>query len=221
MLKLLARIISWIMHPLFIIAYVLAFLILSNPYAFGFSGPKSLGLTVFSVLSTAVMFPAIAISMMKALGLVQSFEMHDKKERIGPLVSTGIFYMWLYMNIRNNDHIPGALSFFVLGCTISIFMALVINSFTKVSLHTIAAGGLVAAMLFFVFNFTFGFTDIPLPFADLAWRVSDRLMVMATFLLAGGVGFARLYLRAHHENEIYGGYLVGIFSQILAFRLFF
>lgn len=221
MLNIIARLISWIMHPLFIIGYVLAFLILANPYSFGFAGAKTLGLVVISVLSIAIMFPMISIAMMKALGFVKSFEMHDRKERIGPLITTGLFYMWLYVNIRNNDHIPGVLSSFVLGCTIAIFMALVINSFTKVSLHTIAAGGLVAGMLVFVFNYTYGYTDIPVSLLDTQLRVSDRMAVMATFFLAGCVGFARLYLRAHREDEIYGGYIIGILSQMVAFRHFF
>lgn len=221
MLKVIARLISWIMHPLFIIGYVLAFLILANPYSFGFSGPKAIGLVVISVLSIAVMFPMISIAMMKALGLVQSFEMHERRERIGPLITTGLFYMWLYVNIRNNDHIPGALSSFVLGSTIAIFMALVINSFTKVSLHTIAAGGLAAGMLIFVFNSTYGFTDVPVKIIGTDIRVSDRMSVMAACFLAGSVGFARLYLRAHREDEIYGGYIVGILSQMVAFRFFF
>ena len=70
-------------------------------------------------------------------------EMRDKNERIGPLIVTGLFYIWLYVNIRKNDKIPAALSFFVLGCTISVFSALTIYSVTKISLQTIAEDGLV------------------------------------------------------------------------------
>ena len=40
-------------------------------------------------------------------------------------------------------------------------------------------------------------------------------------LLAGAVGTSRLYLKAHKENEIYGGYIVGILAQLIAFRVFF
>lgn len=221
MKTLLAKVISFILHPLFIIGYVLMFLMMANPYIFGFSGEKAQGLVIISILTIAVMFPMIAIFMMKALGLISSLEMTDKKERIGPLIVTGLFYMWLYVNVRNNDNIPGALSFFVLGSTISVFFALMINSFTKISLHTIAAGGMASGMLFIIFNFTYGFVDIPVSWFGIQCRMSDRFIYMIIIIAAGAVGSARLYLKAHKEDEIYGGYIVGILAQMIAFRIFF
>jgi membrane-associated phospholipid phosphatase len=221
MLRVSAHIISFVMHPLFIVGYVLIFLMLANPYIFGFSGPKSQGLVIISILTISVMFPLIAIVMMKALGLISSLEMPDKKERIGPLIITGLFYMWLYVNVRNNDNIPSALSFFILGSTIAVFMALTINSFTKISLHSIAAGGFLTGMFFIVLNWSYGYVDIPLPFLSMEWRWSDRMVMIIVFLLSGAIGTARLYLKAHKPDEIYGGYIVGILAQMIAYRMFF
>lgn len=221
MLRVSAHIISFVMHPLFIVGYVLIFLMLANPYIFGFSGPKSQGLVIISIFTISVMFPLIAIVMMKALGLISSLEMPDKKERIGPLIITGLFYMWLYVNVRNNDNIPSALSFFILGSTIAVFMALTINSFTKISLHSIAAGGFLTGMFFIVFNWSYGYVDIPLPFLSREWRWSDRMVMIIVFLLSGAIGTARLYLKAHKPDEIYGGYIVGILAQMIAYRMFF
>lgn len=221
MLRVSAHIISFVMHPLFIVGYVLIFLMLANPYIFGFSGPKSQGLVIISIVTISVMFPLIAIVMMKALGLISSLEMPDKKERIGPLIITGLFYMWLYVNVRNNDNIPSALSFFILGSTIAVFMALTINSFTKISLHSIAAGGFLTGMFFIVLNWSYGYVDIPLPFLSMEWRWSDRMVMIIVFLLSGAIGTARLYLKAHKPDEIYGGYIVGILAQMIAYRMFF
>lgn len=209
------------MHPLFIVGYVLFYLMVANPYIFGFSGPKAQGLVLISILTISVMFPLIAIVMMKTLGLISSIEMPDKKERIGPLIITGLFYMWLYVNVRHNDNIPSALSFFILGSTIAVFMALTINSFTKISLHSIAAGGFLAGMLIIVFNWSYGYLDIPMPFLDVEWRWSDRIVILVVMLLTGAVGTARLYLKAHKQEEIYGGYIVGILAQMIAYRVFF
>jgi len=193
----------------------------ANPYLFGFSGDKAEGLVVISIVSISVLFPMISILMMKALGLISTLEMKDKNERIGPLIVTGLFYMWLYVNIRNNDSIPAALSFFVLGCTISVFLALIINSFTKISLHTIAAGGLATGMMYILFHFTYGHLDVAIPVLQTQFRMSDRLILMIIMFTAGAVGASRLYLKAHKENEIYGGYVVGILSQLIAIRIFF
>ena len=197
------------------------FLMWANPYLFGFSGDKAEGLVVISIVSISVLFPMISILMMKALGLISTLEMKDKNERIGPLIVTGLFYMWLYVNIRNNDSIPAALSFFVLGCTISVFLALIINSFTKISLHTIAAGGLATGMMYILFHFTYGHLDVAIPVLQTQFRISDRLVLIIIMFTAGAVGASRLYLKAHKENEIYGGYVVGILSQLIAIRIFF
>ncbi len=221
MIRIIAKLLSLIMHPLLIISYVLFFLMQTNPYIFGYSGPKSQGLIVISIVTISFMFPMISILLMKALGLIQTIHMKDKKERIGPLIVTGLFYMWLYVNIRNNTNIPDALSFFILGSTISVFMALMINSFTKISLHTIAMGGLTAGIMFIVFNWTYGTFDIAFQWFNFQFRISDRLVAIIVVILAGAVGSSRLYLKAHKEDEIYGGYLVGVLSQIIAFRIFF
>ncbi|MBK9733689.1 MAG: hypothetical protein IPO92_01460 [Saprospiraceae bacterium] len=216
-----AKIISVILHPLFITSYVLLYLMQANPYIFGFSGPKAKGLVIISFVTISFMFPMIAILMMKALGLIKTLDMNEKQERIGPLIVSGLFYMWLYANIRNNDLIPDALSFFILGTTISIFIALLLNSFTKISLHTIAAGGFLAGMAFILYNFTYGMVDIPIPFIGLQFRISDRLVFIMVVLMAGLAGWSRLKLNAHKEDEVYGGYLVGMLAQVIAFRIFF
>lgn len=221
MFRILANLISVLLHPLFVIGYVMLFLMWANPYLFGFSGDKAEGLVVISIVSISVLFPMISILMMKALGLISTLEMKDKNERIGPLIVTGLFYMWLYVNIRNNDSIPAALSFFVLGCTISVFLALIINSFTKISLHTIAAGGLATGMMYILFHFTYGHLDVAIPVLQTQFRMTDRLILIIIMFTAGAVGASRLYLKAHKENEIYGGYVVGILSQLIAIRIFF
>ena len=46
-------------------------------------------------------------------------------------------------------------------------------------------------------------------------------IILFIVLLSGAVGTARLYLKAHNEQEIYGGYVVGILSQMIAYRIFF
>jgi hypothetical protein len=219
--RIFAHIVSVIFHPLAIIPYVFGFLVYSNPTLFGFTSERMEGVVVISVISTAAMFPILAISLMKALGLVQSFQLHSSKERIGPLISTGLFFLWLYVNVRSNDSIPPAFSFFVLGSTIAVFLALVVNSFTKISLHAIGAGGMLTGMAFILLSFSYGYTYVFIPFTAIAFHVSDRALLGILFILAGAIGTARLMLHAHRPDEVYGGYLVGILSQLVAIRIFF
>ncbi len=216
-----ARFISVLLHPLLLISYMCLYLMMANPFLFGFSGIKGQGLIIISVVTTTFMFPLIAVLLMRSLGLIQSIEMEDKLERIGPLIVTGIFFMWLYVNIRRNDNIPDALTFFVLGSTIAVFMGLLLNSFTKISLHTIGAGGFLMGIAIVTLLFTDPLVNFPNPFGDGVWRISQRMIIMGTIVLAGAVGSARLWLKAHTEPEIYGGYIVGVLAQMIAFRIVF
>jgi len=216
-----ANVISIIFHPLFIVSYVFVFLMQANPYLFGYHDDKSKGLVIISVVMLSVMFPLISIFMMRALGLISGLKMADKKERIGPLIATGLFYLWLYVNIRKNDIVPEAFSFFLLGTIIALFMGLFLNSFTKISLHTIGAGGFLAGVFLISYNFTFGLFEVSFPWIEKLYLLHVNLIVLAVIVIAGLVGSSRLYLKIHSEDEIYGGYLVGIIAQIIAYRIFF
>lgn len=221
MFKISAKVISYVMHPLFFIGYVLLFLMQANRYLFSFPNDKAQGLLLISILTIAIMFPLMAILMMKALGLVKSLEMEDKFDRILPLIITGLFYLWLFVNIRKNDNIPSVFTFFVLGSTISVFLALIINNFSKISLHAIGLGGFVAVITVITFQWTYGFVDIPIPILNMEFRLSDRFILMIAVLLAGMVGTSRLYLKAHKSDEVFGGYFVGILSQMIAYIIIF
>jgi len=129
-LKTTAKLISILFHPLFIIGYVLVLLLSINPYLFVVQDDQAKFLLIFSVIMLTIFFPLFSVFMMKMLDLIQSFQMEEKSERIGPLIVTGTFYMWLFINIKDNSNIPGAFSFFVLGSTIALFLSLLLNSFT-------------------------------------------------------------------------------------------
>ena len=99
MLRYLAYFFSIIFHPLLVLTYMLIILLLVNPYLFGVNSitySKPLVLLVF--LST-FFIPFVAISMMNALGMISSLEMKDRNERIIPYIITGIFYLWIFIQM--------------------------------------------------------------------------------------------------------------------------
>ena len=89
--RLSAKLISIIMHPMFMMTYVLLVLFKFNPYLFGLAGDKGQELFLITVVILSVFFPLIAVLMMKALNIIESLEMKSKEERVGPLIVTGIF----------------------------------------------------------------------------------------------------------------------------------
>jgi hypothetical protein len=214
-----ARVISYLFHPLFIISYVLAIIMVVNPYLFGVQDPKMMGLILISTFLLATFFPLISISMMRALGLIKSFKMEDRRDRIGPLIVTAIFYLWLFLNIKDNPGIPAAFSFFVLGAIIGLFIAFFINNFQKISLHGVAIGGFLVGIAIIGIVFSYGSFVIDIPSLG-SFTIDITLIYILALLIAGLVLSSRLQLKAHSKDEVYGGFFVGAISQILAFIIF-
>lgn len=219
-MNLIAKGVSYLFHPLFIVAMMFGLLIIINPYLFVVSDPKAHGLIAISVITMSIMFPLLSIFLMKMLGLISSLEMKKDKERVGPLIATGIFYLWLYINIKSNNLVPQAFSFFVLGSTIALFMAFFISNFSRISLHAIGVGGLLMGLLFIRYNFSYETFFVNLGLIG-KYQIHVDLLIILVILIAGLVGTSRLYLKAHTKDEIYMGYLVGCFSQIIAYKVFF
>ena len=144
MVKWLAHFISFVFHPLLILTYMLVLLILVNPYLFGVSSIWEIDsqLLILRIFFSTFFIPAISVVLMRLLGLIESLEMRDRQERIGPYIITGVFYLWIFRNFLSNSQVPDAYTTFVLGATISLFLAFFINIFTKISAHAVGMGGL-------------------------------------------------------------------------------
>ena len=218
-MKHLAQSISIIFHPLLIAIYVLLAIMMINPYLFGVYDARSKGVLIISVFLLSFFFPVISILMMKGLGLIKSIHMKERTERIGPMIATGIFYLWLYINIRSNTVIPGAYSFFMLGATIALFVSFLITTFQKISLHGVGVGGLLIAMIVIGSQFSYG--SFFLQISSNIYSIDISVVYILTILIAGVTLTSRLILNAHVKEELYGGLFVGAASQILAYFIFF
>ena len=222
MLKITAKVISVFFHPLMMLTYMLILLLLVNPYLFGVSSigdPQSKEL-ILRVFFSTFFIPVIAVAMMRFLGFVQSMELPEKEQRIGPYIITSIFYLWLFRNFLGNSVIPTAYTSFVLGATISLFIAFFINIFSKISAHTVGMGGLVGMVVITMLLFSYGAFEVTLPVIGTVYLQMISVLI-AVIILAGLVGTARLLLEAHEPLDLYGGYLVGFASQLIALRFLF
>lgn len=207
----LARLISFLGHPLLILTYVLLLMLIINPFAFGAQhiGDKRTVVLFFYVISTSFIIPGLGISLLKPLGLVQHFELRDRQERTGPYIISGIFYLWLYKNFANGAA-PELYAKFVLGATIGLFFAFFINIFSKISAHATGMGGFIAMILLLALEWpgaSFGFGPLLL---------SLNLILACVILFAGLIGVARLSLGLHTHWELLQGYAAGFLAVILA-----
>lgn len=219
-MRVLSQAISVVFHPLLMLTYMLVLLLLVNPYLFGVPhiGAHIQLLAMIFVSTFAI--PMIAVVMMKFLGLVESLEMRDKTERIGPYIATGIFYMWMAFYCYKSPIIPTAYAIAMIGTTIALFTAFIINIFYKISIHAVGMGGLVGMTLITMKFFSYdSFTLETANYGTL--QISMSLILMIVIVLAGVVGTARMALNAHTPRELYSGYAIGFLTQLIALRFLF
>lgn len=151
---------------------------------------------------------------MVGIDLIDSIEMPNKTDRIGPLIVTSVSYLWLYLNIRTHNAIPISYANFVLGALIAVFLAFFINNFSKISLHGVGIGGLIAASFFLMVRHGSALVD----FQIFNYSVSiDSIFLLAIItVLSGLVLGSRVFLGAHRMIDITGGVLAGIVGQLIA-----
>lgn len=199
---------------------MLLMLLLSNPYQFGVHTFAEQWKFILLVFSSTFIMPAFAVVMLKAVGLVKSLELKDRYERIGPYIITGIFYLWMFINFKNNPVIPRSFAVAVLGATIGLFAGFFVNNFTKISAHGVGMGGLVGLAAISTGFFNFDTFTLNLGWLGL-FEISTNFVMITCIILAGVVSTARLYLEAHTEKQLYFGLAVGFVSQWVALAFLF
>lgn len=229
MLKAVARLFSYIFHPLLLLTYLLLITMNVNPYLFGTTDFSWHSLTLIQIFFSTALLPGVAIIVMERLGIIASLGMHDKQDRIGPYIVSGIFYLWIFVNVRDNGEIPLAYRAFVLAATIALFLSFLINLIQKINIHAVSAGVFLSAII--VMLATFNYT-----------LINMTAVLMLAILLTGLIGTAQLIL--HYNNteivvqndeenpdaeliedtqpiDIYGGYFIGFVAMAIAMYFMF
>ncbi|MDR0793087.1 MAG: hypothetical protein LBE82_07245 [Chitinophagaceae bacterium] len=202
-LRIIAKIFSYLFHPLFVPTYIFLWMMLRFPYEFAGITIKVLNLRLFGVFWFTAFFPALSVFLLWRLKFIPNIFLHTTKERIIPYVITMFFYWWMWYLSRDKTFAdqPEALRFFYLGIFFTTVPGLILNNFVKISMHAMAIGVAVACMIL-----TSRFYAIYLGL--------DIILVM----LVGGMTLtSRLILSEHTNAEMYLGVVVGVFCQVLAY----
>jgi hypothetical protein len=206
MLKIIASIFSYIFHPLLLLTYLLLMIMLINPYLFGHTSFEGHNLLLIQIFFSTALLPSIAILVMKALGMLESLRMEDRQERIGPFIVSGIFYLWIFINVRDNGEIPLSYRGFVLAATVALFLSFLINLIQKVNIHAVSAGILLSSVIIMLATYSYSL-------------VSLTSLLMGAIIFTGMVGTSQLILKQGEPIDIYGGFFIGFIAQAVA--LFF
>lgn len=220
MMRSVANTISVLFHPLFITVYTLALLLWLNPYIF--NDPNSKPKIIFYVYScvSLLIIPFISIIMMKKLNIITTFTMEDSTDRIGPMITVTIIYLWMFINYKNTTSLPLSFSAIMLGSTLAVMASFFINNFTKISLHAVGMGSLTAVLL--MIKFVLEFNKVAISTGNnIDYNIDIFVFILISIVLSGIVLSSRLFLKAHDLSQIYLGLIVGFISQFIAFNLIF
>ena len=180
----LARIISWVFHPLLLATYLFTLFTLLLPA--GMDPIRQDGQLKFLFLIFCVTFalPALNIFLFKALGTISSVTLQSRRERMIPFTFVAILYIlitWLLYS-RTRISINDNLLKFLVIIDVLVVVATLITFFYKVSVHAMAV---------------WAFIGILLPLNKISEEGTLFGPTIIAILLAGAIMSARLQLNAH------------------------
>ena len=199
--KYIAHLLSYVLHPLFIPTYFFLFLMQVLPFEFVGITEWQLKMRLFSVAWLTAFFPAFAVFLLWRLKLSDSIFLRTQKERIIPYVITMFFYWWMYYLSRNFTDQPIALKFFYLGIFVASAIGMTVNNFMKVSLHAMGIAGLTTAVIL----------------VSVFYPVNNAVWVLLAIFLTALVISARLVVSDHTKKELIVGLFIGVLTQVAAY----
>jgi len=196
-----AHFFSYVFHPLFIPIYTIAFLIFFHPsYFAGFSPYDKSRILLTTALNT-VFFPAFAVLLMKGLGFIKSIFLRSQQDRIGPYLTSMIFYFWTaWVFFKTEPRLALIMPSFMVGVFLTTVVGLLSNIYFKISMHAMGVGGMLGLFLIIMQYNTMW----------MAWPLCIALLVTGITLTS------RMIVSDHTPKEIYLGLFFGLLCQVAA-----
>ncbi len=211
--RIIAEVISYVFHPVFfpLLMAIAVFKLVPGDF-WGITEYKY-KLWFLNIGITCVFFPLFSVALMKPLGFISSFKMETARERTIPLMAIMIFYFWVSHVFNTMDNRPPLIpppfvfKVLLLGNFWGVILMFIANIFTKVSLHTATAGGMIGIILVLMIM------KHPIPADQSVLLVA----LMVAIVLAAIIGAARLALGSHQRGDVLLGYIIGILVQLGAY----
>lgn len=199
-IRIAAKIISYIFHPVFVPVYVAWFIINIQPYLFAGFGDWKKTTTMIQFFVMYAFFPLVTTFLLKRLDFIKSIYLKTQRDRIIPYIICMIYYFWVWYVLYRQPDYPPAIVQFSLAIFIASIIGLMANIYFKISMHAIATGVMV---MFIILQ-------------ALAGNDGFGIYIPVALLITGLVCTSRFIVSDHTQLEVYGGFFAGILSQLLA-----
>ena len=200
---LVAKIVSFIFHPLFAGVMMMTYITYLHPTLFIAVSGMGKFYKMLTFLVNNVMFPVLVVLLLRGLGFTKSIYLRNQKERIVPYVASIIFFFNSYNTFRNQADAPEILTGMCQGIFLASCLALILNNFSKISMHAIGMGGMLGLVMVIIFS----------------GQAYDIWPLLLSIFLTGLVCSARLIVTDHTKGDLIVGLMVGVSTQLFAWWL--
>ncbi len=194
MQKKIASIISTLLHPM-LMPTIGLLIIFSTQSHITFLPFEYRRLVTIIVLISTCILPLSVIPIFIQTKIIKSIHMDSSKERILPLMVTGLFFILGYYFLKKFQ-LPSFIPLFFLGTLVALIISLAISFFWKISIHMVGIGGIIGALIAMYIKY----------------GVNTNMWLLICIGIAGIVGTCRLILNAHNPYQIYAGLFLGTAS---------
>lgn len=164
-----------------------------------FESKVQITITVFTF---TFLLPSINIFIMYRLKRIRSITLSERSERSFPYFMTAIFYFGLFY-LLYDIRIWETIKIFVFCAGTAILLTALINTKYKISAHMVGVGGLTGILISL----------------SIVLKSDFMYLILASIIVAGLVGWSRIKLNEHNQGQVYLGYGLGMFCQLVLFML--
>ena len=200
-MRLVAKIISILFHPLLIPTYGTLLLFTTARFATVPLLPKIIVGT--TVLCCTAILPALIIFLFLKLGKISSLELEERKERTRPYLYSIVAYLFCAYYLWQVN-MPKWFVLMVVGSAVSLLVLLLVNLRWKISAHLAAMGGLLAGIFVVAFHYV----------------LNPNLLVIIVLFVSAAVAASRIILEAHTPGQTLMGFLTGFLLILISGMLF-
>ncbi|MBP1640120.1 MAG: hypothetical protein H6Q17_1703 [Bacteroidetes bacterium] len=200
-MRLAAKIISVLFHPLFIPTYGILLLFSTARFAAVPFLPKLI--VAMTVLACTAIIPALVIFLFLKLGKVSSLEIDKRQERTRPYIYSLVsyllcaYYLW-------NVNMPRWFVMMVVGSAVALLILLLVNLRWKMSAHLSAMGGLLAGIFVVALHYV----------------INPYMLVIGVLFASAAVGSSRVILNAHNPEQTLAGFVNGFLCVLISGVIF-
>lgn len=200
--KKISNILSVVLHPLLVPTFF-ALVVYQFPVYFlpiQFIEFKYVVL-LYVVLMTGIV-PSLITFVLWRFKVIGSLTMKGRSDRVLPLLVMAVIYYFTYYTLNKQGSFP-VLNLFLVGSAILALLTLLVNNYSKISLHLVSWGGFSGALTGIAFLF----------------HLEPFVWIVLVFFFSGVTGFARLKADAHKPREVYLGFILGFAVMFTLFLI--